>query len=180
MSTENKPVPTSDNKPKQTRDGSKRKPFAIAESGETSRYIRHAIAAWNLQPIDISDVSQVEERLVWYFNHCAEDDIKPSVLGMCNALGIDRDTIWRWKTERSRKSDGHSDIIKKAYDLLEQLDAEGLRDGKTNPAAGIFLMKNLHAWQDKTDLVLTPNNPLGDTYSPKQIAEAIEADLIED
>ena len=171
---ENKPV-------KQTRDGSARVPFANAKPGENSRYLRHAFASFNLPALDISDPEQVRERVMWYFEHCAEDDIRPSIVGLANALGVCRDTLWRWRTERSRgESDGHSDTIKKACNIIEQMDADGLRDGKTNPAAGIFLLKNNFGYQDKQDLVLTPNNPLGDTYNPKQIAEAIEADLIED
>ena len=158
-----------------------RLPFANAAEGETGRYLKHALASWNLPPLDISDGEAVTERVYWYMNHCIESDIRPSIAGLANALGVSRDTIWRWRTERTRaESDGHCDTIKKACAIIEQMDADGLRDGKTNPAAGIFLLKNNFGYQDKQDLVLTPNNPLGDTYNPKQIAEAIEADLIED
>ncbi len=182
MSTENQVIPANETSPTTKKRSRKDlSNFANAQTGDNAKYLRHALAAWNLPPIDLDNDEQVAERVLWYFEHCIEDDIKPSVTGLANALGCCRDTLWRWKTGRSRaESDGHSDTIKKAYNLLEQMDAEGLRDGKTNPAAGIFLLKNNHGYQDKQDLVLTPNNPLGDTYNPEQIAEAIEMDLIED
>ena len=32
-------------------------------------------------------------------------------------------------------------------------------DGKMNPVAAIFLLKNNHNYKDQTDVVVTPNNP---------------------
>ena len=34
-----------------------------AEPGDNSRFIRFALTAWNLPPIDISDPKQVEQRI---------------------------------------------------------------------------------------------------------------------
>jgi hypothetical protein len=35
-----------------------------------------------------------------------------------------------------------------------------MADGKINPVAAIFLMKNNHGYKDQTDVVVTPNNPV--------------------
>ena len=142
----------------------------LTTPGDNSRYLRHALAAWNLPPIDISDVTQVEERIQWYFNHCATDDMKPTVNGLCNALGISRDTLCQWKNENTRAS-SHSDTIKKAYKILEQMWENYMMNGKINPVAGIFLGKNMFGYQDKQDIVVTPNNPLGDSADPSTIAQ---------
>lgn len=80
--------------------------------GDRGRYLRHALASWDLPEIDISDEKQVEERIIWYFNHCVEDDIKPTVSGMCNALGIDRKTFYTWQVGEYREST-HRPIVKK-------------------------------------------------------------------
>ena len=40
------------------------------EAGDNSRFLRHALATYNLPPIDISDPQQGKGRLDWYFNHC--------------------------------------------------------------------------------------------------------------
>ena len=49
---------------------------------EQSRYVRHVMANFNLAPIDLNDPKQVQERIQWYFNHCAEDGMKPTVAGI--------------------------------------------------------------------------------------------------
>lgn len=138
--------------------------------GDMGRYIRHALASWDLPPIDISDARQVEERIVWYFNHCAVDEIKPSVSGMCGALGVDRRTFYQWGQGDIRAAT-HSDLIKKAYQMLETMWEDWMLNGKVNPVVGIFLGKNHFAYTDKQDVVITPNNPLGNTGSEDEIKQ---------
>ena len=83
------------------------------EPGENSRYLRYALVAWNLPPIDISDPKQVEHRIGEYFQHCADNDRKPQIVGMCNWLGITRGTLNTWVNGEYRTAT-HSDIIKKS------------------------------------------------------------------
>ena len=109
------------------------------EKGDNSRYLRHALATLNLPPIDISNDKQVGERIDWYFQHCMENDMKPTVMGLCNSLGISRDTINNWNRGDTRAST-HSDLIKKAYSLLEALWEDYMMNGKINPVSGIFLI----------------------------------------
>lgn len=126
------------------------------EPGDNSRYLRHALATLNMPPIDISDPKQVSARLDWYFNHCADNEMKPTVKGFCNSLGISRVTLMEWRNGTYRK-DTHQAIILKAYDLLEELWEDYMLNGKINPVSGIFLGKNLWNYVDKQDVVLTPN-----------------------
>lgn len=124
------------------------------DAGDNSRYLRHALAGLDLPPIDISDDKQVAERLDWYFNHCIEDDMKPTVTGMANCLGIDKTTLWSWRTGECRATT-HSPIIKRAYKLLEELWESYMLSGKVNPASGIFLGRNHWGYQDKVDVVVS-------------------------
>ena len=127
------------------------------EPGDNSKYLRHALTTLNMPPIDIADAKQVEERLFWYFNHCADSDMKPTVNGMCNALGIHRDTLHTWRTGEHR-SGSHQEVVLKAYRLLEELWEDYMMNGKINPVSGIFLSKNLFVgYSDKQEFVLTPN-----------------------
>lgn len=128
------------------------------EPGENARYVRFAMASWDLPPIDISDPEQVTERLRMYFKHCAENDRKPQVVGMCNWLGISRQALNEWKNGETRSAT-HGDIIKKAYGMLEEMWADYMLNGKINPASGIFLSKNWFNYRDVADVVVTPNNP---------------------
>ena len=148
------------------------------EPGDNSRYLRHALATLNMPPIDISDERQVEERVVWYFNHCADNEMKPTVKGLCNALGISRNTLRTWYNEEYRGAT-HSAIIKKAYDLLEELWEDYMLNGKINPVSGIFLGRNHWGYQDTIDLVVTPNAGQPDPADAAAIAQKY-AELPED
>ena len=126
------------------------------QPGDNSKYIRHALATLNLPPIDIADPAQVEDRIGWYFGHCMESDMKPTVMGMCNALGISRNTIRTWYNEDFRATT-HAPVVKKAYALLEELWEDYMLNGKINPVSGIFIGKNAWNYADKQEVVLTPN-----------------------
>ena len=60
------------------------------------------------------------------------------------------------------RSATHGDIIKKAYSLIEEMWMDNMQNGRTNPAAGIFLAKNWFNYKDVADVVVTPNNPMQD------------------
>ena len=70
--------------------------------GENSVYLRHALAIYDLPPIDISDIEQVKERCFWYINRCQEDDMALTVAGICSSLGIGRTTFHRWVVGETR------------------------------------------------------------------------------
>lgn len=129
----------------------------FVQPGDNTKYLKHALTTLGMPPINISDPRQVEERVSWYFNHCMDMDMKPTVNGMCNALGIHRDTLHTWKTGEARAGT-HQEIVLKAYRLLEELWEDYMLNGKINPVSGIFLAKNMFSgYSDKQELVLTPN-----------------------
>ena len=140
------------------------------EQGDNTRYIRHAMAHRNLPPIDISDPVQVEERITWYFNHCIEDDMKPTVGGLTNSLGISRETLNQWKNGDYRSST-HLDIIKKAYEFLDELWEHYMMNGKIHHIAGIYLGKVMFGHIEEQHITITPNNPMSD-YQDQATIEA--------
>ena len=129
------------------------------EPGDNARYVRYAMASWNLPPIDISDPDQVSKRITDYFLYCQQNDRKPQLVGMANWLGIDRTTLASWKRGEYR-TETHSHIIQKAVGALEEMWADYMMNGKVNPASGIFMSKNWFGYRDVQDVVVTPNNPL--------------------
>lgn len=138
--------------------------------GDRGRYLRSALKAWNLPVIDISDPEQVEERIYWYLNKCVEDDMKPTVMGMCNALGISRDTFYQWGVGNYR-GHTHSDMIKKARDFMEEMWETYMVEGKINPIVGIFLGKNHYGYADKKEVVLEPRQTV---VEPTQMEDVLE------
>ena len=146
--------------------------------GENARFVRHALVSWNLPPIDISDPKQVENRIGEYFEYCINNDRRPQIVGMCNWLGISRDTLNQWENGNTRGAT-HTDIVKKARCLIEEMWADMMMTGKINPASGIFLSKNWFNYKDVADVVVTPNNPLQGMSADdarKRLAEAIPDD----
>ena len=138
------------------------------EPGDNTKYLTHALRLANLPKFDTKNVRLLEKRIEEYFVICAEDDSKPSVAGLALAIGVDRKTIWQWsQTENSDRSN----TIKKAYQILNLMMEDYMQNGKINPVSGIFLMKNNFGYADKQEVIVTPNNPLGDTTSVAELEE---------
>lgn len=140
------------------------------EPGDNSRYLRYALASWDLPPIDISDEKQVEKRIQEYFAYCAENDRKPNMVGIANWLGVNRDTLNSWKRGEYRTST-HSVIMQKVAGTLEEMWVDYMQNGKLNPASGIFLGKNFFGYKDVQDVVVTPNNPIGDAAQQQALED---------
>lgn len=140
--------------------------------GDNTKYIRHALMSLDLPPIDLDSDEQVQERIKWYFEHCADNDMKPTVTGMANALGIAVITLHDWCIGRRRgKTDNRTEIVQRAYAVLGELWEDYMLNGKVNPVSGIFIGKNHFGYADKTEVTLTPNNPLGDIEDPEEIRQ---------
>lgn len=130
----------------------------LVEPGDNSKFLRHALTIRQWPIINIADPIAVENRINEYFVLCMQDDMKPSVKGLENALRVNRSTIWEWKNGNYRAGT-HQAIICEAYDIMEALWQDYMQNGKINPVSGIFLAKNLFGGQytDKQEVVLTPN-----------------------
>jgi len=143
--------------------------YDLVQEGDNAAYLAFILEARDLPKIDFGDPEQVKERINWYFNHCMNHDMRPTVSGMSNALGVSRRTVWLWKNGTNRPQ--NFEIINQAYDQLEELWELYMMHGKVNPANAIFLGKNHFGYRDVQDVVVTPNNPLGEVKSAEEIAE---------
>lgn len=140
------------------------------EPGEMGRDILNALALFEMPPIDTNDPEQVDARVKDYFKLCIERDMKPSFTGLAAALSVDRATLYRWVNGvTAGKPKEVCNTLKKAHILLNQMLENWMQNGKINPVSGIFLMKNNFGYADKSEVVVTPNNPLGDAESRESI-----------
>ena len=150
------------------------------EPGDNSKYLSFAMESFNMPKLNFDDVPAVQERIQWYFARCAQNDMKPGVVGLANALGVDRKTLWSWKTgERRGANAALVDTVKKAYSLLEEMWEQYMQNGKISPPNGIFLGKNNFDYRDEQQVVVTPNNPMQDldaSEARKRLVDAIPAD----
>ena len=132
-----------------------------SEPGENARYLRYAMVSLDLPPIDIADINQCKERAHEYFSFCIENDRKPNIVGLCNWLGISRDTMHTWRTGECRSAT-HTDFFKKCVSVMEEINLDYFQNGKINPAAGIFILKNHFGYKDVNDITITPNTNIID------------------
>ena len=139
------------------------------EPGDNSKFLSHALMVSSMAPIDNTDAQQVEQRITEYFQLCAINDMKPTSAGFCMAIGVTKGTISNWRNGVYR-ADTHQAVILKGYDILDALWQDYMMNGKINPVSGIFLGKNLFGYQDKQDLVVTPNTQT-EVIDPKIIEE---------
>lgn len=136
----------------------------LLEEGDNNKFTSMGLWLMNLPKIDVHDPEAVQKRLNDYFGYMASQDAKPTVAGMAMALGMDRRRLWEIKTGNYHTNKWLEDLpnevkdsIKKAYSLMEYLWENYMVNGKINPVTGIFLGKNNFGYQDKQEMVLTPN-----------------------
>lgn len=132
------------------------------EPGEISRMLAQAVTISHWPAIDTNNADQVAERIDLYHAYCIENDIKPDMVGMAMAIGVDRTTLWRWEQGESNKPKAVCNALKKGREINEMMMVQMMQNGKLNPVTAIFLLKNNHGYKDQTDVVVTPNNPYQD------------------
>lgn len=173
--------------------GGNKRPDSTAQlqPGDNQKYITHDLKMWDWPKVDMTKPQEVSERIKQYLQICVEDEIKPSVAGMALAFGIDRRRLWEiangvvgTNSVTHNVAPEARDLVKKAYYLLNAQMENYMQNGKINPIAGIFLMKNNWGYTDKQEVVVTPNQ-LGEQLSANDLQKkyledvAIDADNYE-
>lgn len=125
-------------------------------------------------------IEEMERRFMHYLETCAKYDMKIGNQAAYAAIGIDKGIAWEW-VNRCTTNPARTDFIKKVQKVCA-LYREGLmQDGKVNPVTGIFWQKNYDGMKDQTEMVLTPNNPLGDSTDTEALARKYldNADIVD-
>ena len=157
----NEKIPAKRGRPKGSgKKGTRPDSTVQAEPGENSRFLLHDLKLMNLPAIDINNPEQMKTRVNDYFRICSDDDIKPSVASLALSFGIGRSTLFNWITGKSQVITNAAcmDTLKKAYDSINSYYEHMMNNGKINPVAGIFLMKNNMGYQDTTNYVISAND----------------------
>lgn len=118
------------------------------------------------RPIVKTD-DECADRLNAYFAQCANEGQIPTVEDMALALGTVTTVLSDW--QRGRMGPARSGMIKKAKQILAGIDAKLVSQGKIPQVTYIFRAKNFFGMTDRQDVILTPNNPLGDETPPEEL-----------
>lgn len=138
--------------------------------GYNSRMIQFTMEIMPSEKLDYNDIEEMERRFMHYLETCAKYDMKIGNQAAYAAIGIDKGIAWEW-VNRCTTNPARTDFIKKVQKVCA-LYREGLmQDGKVNPVTGIFWQKNYDGMKDQTEMVLTPNNPLGEQKDMKALEQ---------
>ena len=148
-----------------------------------TKYITHNLQVNALadQPLDKKNPEDIAKRINDYFRLCGQNDMKPSVAGLALAFGISRIGLYRWVTGEYHvlTTEGRQ-YLERAYQMLNAQMEDYMQNGKINPIAGIFLMKNNMGYEDKKDINVVPVNQLNESLSQDELRRkylnAIETD----
>lgn len=134
----------------------------------------------------VKTATELQERIMEFFEVCASTGQFPTVEKMCLAIGYDRRTVWDWEVERhcglvQDSTLSVSDIVKRAKEFLASYDAEVAMNGKLNPVLYIFRSKNYYGLQDKQEITIEPKQNDLQQMTPEDIAasvpELLECDM---
>lgn len=132
--------------------------------GDNNKYTTFALAIMKFPPIDVTNPEQLGQRIIDYFQLCADHDMKPGVAALGLAVGLDRRRLWEINNDiqgtNVNMPQECRNLIKSAYNSLEVLWESWSTGGKLNPVTAIFLGKNNFGYVDKQEHVLTPNQQL--------------------
>ncbi|MGN0340150.1 MAG: terminase small subunit [Lachnospira sp.] len=119
-----------------------------------------------LPPVRKDDVPEINQRLDDYFKICSDNAIIPTVEGMTIALGVSRQSLWKW--ENTDYEAGA--IINRAKATINAMLTSATIQGKVNPVYSIWLQKNNFQYSDTQTLQvenITDKKPLTAAELPK-------------
>ena len=147
--------------------------------GDNSRIAGFLLEVGRWPAPDKSNVEELEARFWKYVDLCFEKDVRVTNQVAYFAMGITRDDVYDWENGRSRSPE-HSALIKKVNSFCGSYREMLGADGRLNPVTLVWWQKNYDGLVDKSEVVLTPNNPLGNITDAKQLENRIEGSVVED
>lgn len=122
---------------------------------------------WELDPVDLNNIEEVNERTILFFQMCDELGVKALWETYAYALGyttVHLRNVMNGVTKRASKA-----IIEKAHWRLKSDLAQLASAGQVNPVVAIFLQKNNYGYVDKVEISATTSDPLGEQESLVEI-----------
>lgn len=133
------------------------------EPGEMSELIIHMEQLRALPAVREAD--EVRERVKWFFQWCADGEVRPGVELLALSLGCTRQTLLNWQHEGSARGE----VITVAKQAIAALTEQWGLTGKLNPAAFCFILKNHFNYVDN----ITLDTQQEKTGIPSQTAQEI-------
>jgi len=147
--------------------------------GDNSRIAAILLEVLRWGTVDKSNVAEMEKRFIKYVDFCMKNDVRITNQLTYLALGINKDIVYEW-TVGGQRTKEHADFIKKITHFCSSYREQLGADGKLNPVTLIWWQKNYDGFVDKSEIVLTPKNPLGELKDPLEIQKRLSSGVVED
>jgi hypothetical protein len=149
----------------------------VIEQDDEKRAFLGKVIANNLEFFKIGLAHRVTnddelcDRLNWFFQTCTETQQLTTVEKLGLSLGLSVKTMLDIENGTSAGfSPATKEILRTAKNMLAAIDAEMAAEGRIQPVVYLFRSKNFYGMKDQQDVVVTPNNPLGDYQDARTIA----------
>lgn len=127
--------------------------------------------------IDIHNLEEVANSACDYFDFCAQNGIMPSFRRLANWFGYSYKQLYNIIDKQSPEGK-YLDQIRDA--IKDNLEQAALVNAVNNISA-MFILKTQHDYVEATKVVLEPSQSLlGQPKSVEEIADYIDADIVED
>lgn len=129
--------------------------------------------------LDLNNIETLKRRFVGYVASCVKKDIRFGNLMAYQAIGINKGMAYDWEHGRTRGAE-YNDFIKKVKEICGAYREFLGMSGQINPVTLVWWQKNYDGLVDSQQIVVKPENPLGDYQSQEELRKRIEADVVED
>lgn len=158
--------------------------YATGNKSESAKKISEIVAKSNVMlqetlghKIDIHNLEQIAKSTGAYFDFCAQNGIMPSFRRLANWYGYSYQRLYQIIDKQSPEGQ-YLDQIRDA--IKDNLEQAALVNAVNNISA-MFILKTQHDYVEATKVVLEPSQSLlGQPKSPEEIANYIDADIVED
>lgn len=149
---------------------------SVKEKKDDVNYTLHTMGLMTFEPVDVRVCSaeDVEKRCIEYFEYCIKDGMKPTYAGLALIFNLTREYLQKILSGAYKIPSDNRDVLVKYVSALNCLLEDYMQNGKINPVAGIFIMKNNHGYKDAQEYVV--NNQVADETPPEKLIE--EATLL--
>lgn len=127
--------------------------------------------------VDIHNLKELAESTKGYFEFCSAQGIMPSMRRLANWYGYSYKQLYR-VIEKQSPEGRYLDQIRDA--IKDNLEQAALVNAVNNISA-MFILKTQHDYVEATKHIIEPSEPLlGQPKSVEEIADYIDADIVED
>ena len=142
-------------------------------TAKNTEQIQFTIQIMNIsRNADKDNIETLYQCLQDYITLCATTDHKIGNQAAAAACGLNNRTLWAWLSAKDPQKKKFAETV---YNICSMYREQLMQDGQINPVTGIFWQKNYDGLRDQQEMVVTPNNPLGEQKDAKAIAEKYAA-----